>query len=35
MFPYLRQRPGYNKRLRSALPLLKRMIRELAIDSDF
>jgi hypothetical protein len=35
MFPYLPQRPGYNKRLRSALPLLKRMIRELPMDSDF
>jgi hypothetical protein len=35
MFPYLPQRPGYNKRLRSAIPLLKRMIRELAMDSDF
>lgn len=35
MFPYLPQRSGYNKRLRSALPLLKRMIRELAMDSDF
>jgi hypothetical protein len=35
MFPYLPLRPGYNKRLRSALPLIKRMIRELAMDSDF
>jgi hypothetical protein len=35
MFPYLPQRAGYNKRLRSALPLVKRMIRELATDSDF
>lgn len=35
MFPYLPQRPGYSKRLKSALPLLKRMIRELAMDSDF
>ncbi len=35
MFPYLPQRPGYNKRLRSALLLIKRMIRELATDSDF
>ena len=35
MFPYLPQRPGYHKRLKTALPLLKRMIRELAIDSDF
>ncbi|MET8045964.1 IS982 family transposase [Streptosporangium sp. NPDC005286] len=35
MFPYLPQRPGYNKRLRAALLLVKRMIRELATDSDF
>jgi hypothetical protein len=34
MFPYLPQRAGYNKRLRSVLPLVKRMIRELAMDSD-
>jgi hypothetical protein len=35
MFPYLPQRAGYNKRLRAALPLVKRMIRELAMDTDF
>jgi hypothetical protein len=35
LFPYLPQRPGYHKRLKAALPLLKRMIRELAMDSDF
>ncbi|MBF9134821.1 IS982 family transposase, partial [Plantactinospora sp. S1510] len=35
MFPYLPQRPGYNKRLRSALPMIKRVIRALARDSDF
>jgi hypothetical protein len=35
MFPYLPDRPGYNKRLRSALPLVKRIIRLLARDSDF
>ncbi|MDV9172394.1 hypothetical protein R6V09_20095 [Streptomyces sp. W16] len=35
MFPYLPQRPGYSKRLKSAPPLLKRVIRELAMDSDF
>lgn len=35
MFPYLPQRPGYNKRLRAALPLIKRIIRELVHDSDF
>ena len=35
MFPYLPQRPGYSKRLKSAPPLLKRMIREPAMDSGF
>jgi hypothetical protein len=35
MFPYLPQQPGYHKRLKGALSLLKRMIRELAMDSDF
>ena len=35
MFPYPPQQSGYNKRLRSALPLAKRTIRELAIDSGF
>jgi hypothetical protein len=35
MFPYLPQRSGYHKRLRAALPLVKRMIRELGRDSDF
>jgi DDE family transposase len=35
MFPYLPQRPGYNKRLRAALPLIKTVIRDLARDSDF
>ncbi len=35
MFPYLPDRPGYNKRLRSALPLVKRIIRVLAKDTDF
>jgi DDE family transposase len=35
MFPYLPQRPGYNKRLRAALPLIKKAIRDLARDSDF
>jgi hypothetical protein len=34
-FPYLPQRPGYNKRLRAALPLIKKTIRDLARDSDF
>ena len=27
--------PGYNKRLRAVLPLIKRVIRDLAEDSDF
>ncbi|WP_377273462.1 hypothetical protein [Peterkaempfera sp. SMS 1(5)a] len=35
VFPYLPQRPGYHKRLKAAVPLLKHMIRELAMDSDF
>ncbi|WP_066360978.1 IS982 family transposase [Herbidospora mongoliensis] len=34
MFPYLPQRPGYNKRLRAALPLAKQVIRSLAADTD-
>ncbi|MFJ5927039.1 hypothetical protein ACIQF6_31055 [Kitasatospora sp. NPDC092948] len=34
MFPCLPHRAGYNKRLRSALPLVKRMVRKLARDSD-
>jgi hypothetical protein len=33
-FPYLPGQSGYNKRLRGALPLLKRVIRELAADTD-
>jgi hypothetical protein len=35
MFPYLPQRSGYNRRLRSAFPLVARFIRALAEDSDF
>lgn len=35
LFPYRPQRPGYNKRLRAALPLVKRVIRLLARDTDF
>jgi hypothetical protein len=35
MFPYLPHQPGYNKRLRAALPLVKQVIRDLAVDSDF
>ena len=33
-FPYLPGQSGYNKRLRAALPLIKRVIRELARDTD-
>ena len=33
-FPYLPGQSGYNKRLRGALPLLKRVIRDLAADTD-
>jgi Transposase DDE domain len=33
-FPYLPGQSGYNKRLRAALPLLKRVIRALAADTD-
>ena len=35
LFPYRPKRPGYNKRLRTALPLVKRVIRLLARDTDF
>lgn len=35
MFPYLPARPACNKRPRAALPLVKRIIRDLARDSDF
>ncbi len=35
MFPFVPGQPGYNKRLRAALPLIKQVIRELAADSDF
>lgn len=35
LFPYRPLRPGYNKRLRAALPLVKRVIRLLARDTDF
>ena len=34
-FPYLPQQSGYNKRLRSALGLVKRVLRMLAKSSDF
>ncbi len=33
-FPYLPGQSGYNKRLRAALPLLKRLIRVLSTDTD-
>src|SRR5215218_9532811 len=33
-FPYLPGQSGYNKRLRGALPLLRRIIRDLAADTD-
>jgi hypothetical protein len=33
-FPYLPGQSGYNKRLRNALPLIKRLIRVLATDTD-
>lgn len=35
LFPYLPNQPGYNKRLRAALPLVQRMIRLLAFDTDY
>jgi hypothetical protein len=35
LFPYQPKQPGYNKRLRAALPLIKRTIRMLALDTDF
>ena len=33
-FPYLPGQSGYNKRLRAAVPLLKRAIRAVAADTD-
>jgi hypothetical protein len=35
LFPFIPQDPGYNKRLRAALPQIKRLIRVLAKDTDF
>jgi hypothetical protein len=35
LFPYLPQHSGYNKRLRGALGLVKRVIRMLARSTDF
>nr|WP_150136506.1 hypothetical protein [Streptomyces hyaluromycini] len=34
MFPYLPRRPAYNRRLRVALPLVKRAVRSPAADPD-
>src|SRR5207237_1427421 len=33
-FPYLPEQPGYNKRVRAAIPQLKALIRILAADTD-
>jgi hypothetical protein len=33
-FPYLPRQSGYNKRLRAAVPLLKRVIRVLARETE-
>ena len=35
LFPFIPGQPGYNKRLRAALPQIKRIIRVLARDTDF
>lgn len=35
LFPYQPKQPGYNKRLRATLPLIKHVIRALATDTDF
>ena len=35
LFPFIPLQPGYNKRLRAALPRIKRIIRTLALDTDF
>ncbi|MEV0991208.1 IS982 family transposase [Streptomyces sp. NPDC049949] len=35
MFPFVPKPPGWNKRLRAALPLVKRAVRLLATDTDF
>jgi hypothetical protein len=35
LFPFVPQQPGYHKRLRAALPQIKRIIRTLAADTDF
>uniref|UniRef100_UPI003750D623 IS982 family transposase n=1 Tax=Actinomadura sp. SCN-SB TaxID=3373092 RepID=UPI003750D623 len=35
LIPFVPQQPGYNKRLRAALPRIKRIIRTLAADTGF
>jgi hypothetical protein len=35
LFPFVPLQPGYNKRLRAALPQVKRVIRALGQDTDF
>ncbi len=35
LFPFLPLQPGYNKRLRAALPQIKRVIRMIAHDTDY
>ncbi|MFI1292508.1 hypothetical protein ACH4VM_29265 [Streptomyces sp. NPDC020792] len=35
MFPFISQDSGYNKRLRAALPQIKRVIRLMAKDTDY
>lgn len=35
LFPVQLSQPGYNKRLRAALPLIQHFIRSLAFDTDF
>ncbi len=35
MFPFVPKQPGWNKRLRAALSLVKRAVRLLATDTDF
>jgi hypothetical protein len=35
LFPFVPLQPGYNKRLRAALPQIKRIIRTLGRDTDF
>jgi Transposase DDE domain len=35
LFPFVPAQPGYNKRLRAALPQIKRVVRVLAANTDF